>query len=69
MQLDLRNKLQPLAYASRTLIQTEQNCSTTHTEALAVAWALRHFKDLIYGYPIHVKTDHAAVVELFNQKH
>ncbi len=34
-----------------------------------MVWALRHFKDLIYGYPIHVKTDHAAVEELFNQKH
>ncbi len=34
-----------------------------------MVWALRHFKDLIYGYPIHVKTDHVAVVELFNQKH
>ncbi len=69
MQLDSRNKLQPLAYASRTLNQAEQNYSTTHKEALAVVWALHHFKDLIYGYPIHVKTDHAAVVELFNQKH
>ncbi len=69
MQLDSRNRLQPLAYASRTLNQAEQNYSTTHKEALAVVWALRHFKDLTYGYPIHVKTDHAAVVELFNQKH
>ncbi len=69
MQLDSRNKLQPLAYAVRTLNQAEQNYSTTHKEALAVVWALRHFKDLIYGYPIHVKTDHAAVVEHFNQKH
>ncbi len=69
MQLDSRNKLQPLAYASRTLNQAEQNYSTTHKKALAVVWALCHFKDLIYGYPIRVKTDHAAVVELFNQKH
>ncbi len=51
------------------LNQAEQYYSTIHKEALAVVWALRHFKDLIYGYPIHVKTDHAAVVELFNQKH
>ncbi len=69
MQLDSRNKLQPLAYASRTFNQAEQNYSTTHKEALGVVWALRHLEDLIYGYPIHVKTDHAAVVELFNQKH
>ncbi len=30
--------------------------------------ALRHFRDIIYGYQIHVKTDHAAVVEAFNGK-
>ncbi len=29
---------------------------------------MRHFRDIIYGYEIHVKTDHAAVVELFNAK-
>ncbi len=34
-----------------------------------MVWALRHFKDLIYRCPIHVKTNHAAVVELFSQKH
>ncbi len=68
MQLDSRNELQPLAYASRTLNPAECNYCTIHKEALAVVWDLRHFNDLIYGYPILVKTDHAAVVELFNQK-
>lgn len=68
MQYDVRNKLQPLAYASRTLNKAESNYSTTHLEALAVVWALRHFRDIIYGYNIHVRTDHAAVVELFNTK-
>ncbi len=69
MQLNARNELQPLAYARRTLNQAEQNYSTTHKEALAVVWALRHFKDLNYLYPIHVKTDYAALLQLFNQKH
>ncbi len=68
MQYDVRNKLQPLAYASRTLNKAESNYSTTHLEALGVVWALRHFRDIIYGYNIHVRTDHAAVVELFNTK-
>ncbi len=69
MQVDARNKLQPLAFASRTLNKAESNYSTTHLEALAVVWPLRHFRDIIYGYPIHVKTDHAAVVELFNAQY
>ncbi len=69
MKLDERNKLQPVAYGSRTLNPAELNYSTTHKEALAVVWSPCYFKDLIYGYPIHVKTDHAAVAELFNTKH
>ncbi len=68
-ELDSGSKLQPLTYTSRTLNQAEQNCSTTHREALAVVWALQHFKDFTYRHPIHVKTDHAAVVELFSQNH
>ncbi len=69
MQLDARNKLQPVAYAGRTPNPAKLKYSTTHKETLAVVWSLRHFKDLIYGYPIYVKTDHAAVAELFNSKH
>ncbi len=50
---------------------TLQNLITAppHKETLAVVWSLCHFKDLIYGYPLHVKTDHAAIVELFISKH
>ncbi len=68
MQYDERKKLQPLAFASHTLIKAESNYSTTHQEGLAVVWALRHFRDIIYGYDRRVRTEHAAVVELFNTK-
>ncbi len=33
-----------------------------------MVWALKHFRDLIHGYDIKVRTGHAAVVELFNAK-
>ena len=68
MQKDCRGKLRPLAFASRVLNKAERNYSTTHREALACVWALKHFKDIIYGYDILVRTDHAPVVELFNSK-
>ena len=68
MQPDHRGKLRPLAYASRVLNSAEKDYSTCHKEALAVIWSLRHFKDIIHGYPITVKTDHAPVVELFKSK-
>ncbi len=68
MQVDNRGKLQPLAYASRTLNKAESIYSTTYLEALAAVWALKHYRDIIYGYDVKVRTDHAAVVELFNAK-
>ncbi len=64
MQLNARGKHRSVAYASRAVNQAEYNYSVTHQETLAVVWALRHFWDIILGYPITVFTDHAAVTEL-----
>ena len=60
-----RGKNRVIAYASRVLNSAEANYSVTHQEALAVIWALTHFRDLILGYPITVFTDHVAVTNLF----
>ena len=65
MQQDDRGKNRVIAYASRTLNAAESNYSVTHLETLAVVWALKHFRDVVYGYPVTVFTDHAAVTELF----
>ena len=65
MQKDNNGKMRAIAFASRLLNKAELNYSVTHKEALAVVWALRHFRDLILGYNIHVLTDHFAVTELF----
>ncbi len=58
-------KHRPIAYASRTLNRGESNYSVTHQETLAEVWALKHFRDIITGYPITVFKDQAAVTELF----
>ena len=68
MQKDDSGKSRAIAYASRLLNSAERNYSVTNREALAVVWALRHFRDLILGYTIHVFTDHFAVTELFKGK-
>ncbi len=68
MQYDEQNRHQPIAFVSRTLNKEESNYSRTHLEAFGVVWALRHFRDIIYGYDTRVKTDQAVVVELFNTK-
>lgn len=65
MQRDNNGKCRAIAYASRVLNKAERNYSVTHREALAVVWSLRHFRDIILGYKIHVLTDHFAVTELF----
>ncbi len=68
MQQDARGKNYVIAYASRVLNSAEFNYSVTHLETLAVVWALKHFKDIVLGYPITVYTDHAPVIELFKGK-
>lgn len=68
MQQDARGKNYVIAYASRVLNSAESNYSVTHQETLAVVWALKHFKDIVLGYPITVYTDHAPVTELFKGK-
>ncbi len=65
MQTDDRGKNRPIAYASRILSSAESRYSVTDLETLAIVWALRHFRDLIYGYPITVYTAHKAVKDLF----
>ncbi len=65
MQHNVHGNHRPIAYASRTLNRAESNYSVTHQETLAVVWALKHFRDIILGYPSTVFTDHAAVNEFF----
>ncbi len=52
------------AYVSRVLNAAE----ITHLETLVVMWALKHFKDIVLGYPVTIYIDHAAVTELFKGK-
>ncbi len=65
MQNNSLSKHRVSAYASRFLNEAEQNYGVTKRESLAVIWALRHFRELILGYKIHVHTDHYAVKEIF----
>ena len=65
MQKDDHGKNRAVAYASRTLTPAESNYSVTHLETLAIVWALKYFRDMIFGYSITVFTDHAPVTEIF----
>ncbi len=50
------------------LTVAESKYSVTHLQALAVVSALKHSKDIIYGYPNIIYTDHTAVTQLFHGK-
>ncbi len=52
MQPDTGGKNHAIAYATRTLNQA--NYSVAHQETLAIVWGLKHFRDIIQGYPITV---------------
>ena len=58
-------RLKPIAFASRLLKTAERNYATVDLEALAVVWALKKFKYVIYGYDITVLTDHKPLCSLF----
>ncbi len=68
MQTEESKRPHVIAFASRVVTAAESKCSVTHLEALAVVWALKHFRDIIFGYPITVYTDHTAVTHLFHGK-
>jgi len=48
----------PIAYASQKLSPTQCNWSTVEREAYAVVWALTRFRDMVWGSPVTVYSDH-----------
>ena len=65
MQKDPSGKHRVIAYASKLLNKAQQNFDVTNRESYAIIWALRHFRELILGYNVHVFTDHYACTEIF----
>ena len=56
-----------ICYTSRTTNWHEQNYDSTQLECLAVYWAIKHFKEYLFGHFI-VITDHKAFSYIFNNK-
>ena len=58
----------PIAYASRSMTETEGRYAQIEKEALAVTWACEKFMTYILGKEIVIETDHKPLVSLLGGK-
>lgn len=58
----------PIAYASRTLNESEQNYSTIEKELLAIVYAVKYFRPYIFGRRFNIITDHKPLQWLMSLK-
>ena len=59
----------PVAYASRSMSDTEKRYAQIEKEALATVWACDKFASYIVGLKFHIETDHKPLVPLLGSKH
>lgn len=58
----------PIAYASRTLNESEKNYSTIMKELLSLTWATQYFRPYLFGRRFIIYTDHRPLKWLFSLK-
>ncbi|XP_063357876.1 uncharacterized protein K02A2.6-like [Cydia amplana] len=60
----------PIAFASRSLLQSEKNYSQIFKEATAIIFAVKYFHQYLYGRqdPFILKTDHRPLLSIFGKK-
>jgi len=57
-----------IAFASRSLDKCESNYGATELEALAIIYAIEHFKPYVYGRKFQVVTDHHSLCDLLRMR-
>ena len=62
LQHDKHQKLQPIAFASKTLSPTEQRYSCIERELLAVVYGVERFHTYLYGRAFNIITDHKPLL-------
>ena len=58
----------PVAFASRSLTETERRYAQIEKEALATTWACERFFNYILGMKVEIETDHKPLVPLLGTK-
>lgn len=61
-------KDKPICFASRTLNKAEENYSASEKEMLAIIWALKVFRNYIYGQKFKIITDHQPLTFTLSPK-
>ena len=62
------NTWKPVAFASRSMSETERHYAQIEKEALATVWACSKFSDYLLGRTFLIKTDHKPLVSLLGSK-
>ncbi|CAC5397526.1 unnamed protein product [Mytilus coruscus] len=60
--------LKPVAYASRSMTDTEQRYAQIEKEALALTWACEKFSNYLISKKFNLETDHKPLVPLLSSK-
>ena len=68
MQKQPSGEMRPVAYASRSMTETECHYAQIEKEALAITWALEHWAEFLIGMRFKVETDHKPLIPLFSTK-
>lgn len=68
-QCDEKGKWRPVAYASRTLTNSEKNYAQIEKEGLGITWAVcEKFRDYVMGMEFEIETDHKPLLSIFTTK-
>ena len=68
-QSDPDSGWRPIAYASRSMTETEKRYAQIEKEALAATWACEKFATYILGMKFLIETDHKPLIPLLGTKH
>ena len=58
----VKTEWRPVAYASRSMTETERRYAQIEKEALEVTWACEKFRNYLLGRRFHIESDHMPLI-------